>query len=127
MRALLERAEDAVEQQDLGELKPLVSERYADDRGQDKRAVEGLLTYYFFRNQAIHLLTRIASLALSEPERAEVVVFVGMAGRPIAGPEELGGLRADLYRFEFSLAQEDGSNWRVTRASWRPAAASDFL
>ena len=35
-------------------------------------------------------------------------------------------LRADLYRFDFALAEE-GGDWRVTSASWRRAEAGDFL
>ena len=38
---------------------------------------------------------------------------------PIPAPEALAGIRADLYRFEIHLREEDDSTWRVTRATWR--------
>ena len=49
-----------------------------------------------------------------------------MAGTPIAGPEALAGLRADLYRFDLRLGEEPDGEWRVRSAEWRPAAVDDF-
>ena len=49
-----------------------------------------------------------------------------MAGAPIAGVEDLVKLRADLYRFDFSLGDEEGE-WKLTGAVWRRATAKDFL
>jgi hypothetical protein len=127
IRALLERAEAAAEEKQVGTLKQLVSESYSDDHGQDKQAVAGLLAYYFLRNQAIHLLTRIRSIELTGPARASATVFVAMAGTPIPAVDDLGRIRADFYRFDFSLSDEGEGDWRVTRAAWRRAVASDFL
>jgi hypothetical protein len=39
---------------------------------------------------------------------------------------DLPALRADLYRFDLTFGDERGA-WRVTRATWRPAALNDFF
>jgi hypothetical protein len=52
-------------------------------------------------------------------------VLVALAGTPIHDPSALLGVRADLYRFDVRLRDEDG-HWRVTSAEWQPASAADF-
>jgi hypothetical protein len=126
VRALLTETETAAEARDVGRLTEAVSERYADAAGRDRQAVKGLLAYTFMRHRSIHLLTRHHEVTIAEPGRAQAVVFVAMAGTPIAAVEDLAGLHADLYRFAFALEEEDGA-WRVIRADWRPARAEDFL
>jgi hypothetical protein len=126
IRALLAGAEAAAEAKDAGGLKELVSDAYADDQGQDKRAVMGLVTFYFMRHQTIHLLTRVDRIELADDGSARAGVFVAMAGTPILGLDDLARLRADLYRFDFALAEEN-DDWRVTSASWRRAETADFL
>jgi hypothetical protein len=125
--ALLERAEVAAEERDVKALREMISERYADEQGRDKAALKALLAFHFLRNQSVHLLTRAGEIALPTPERAEVVVFVAMAGRPIPGPEALVGLRADLYRFDLVFEEVEGEEWRLVRAGWRRAMPDDFL
>jgi hypothetical protein len=122
----LAEAEAAAEAREVGVLAEAISERYADAAGRGRQAVKRLLSYTFMRHQSIHLLTRHHEVTIAEPGRAEAVVFVAMAGTPIAAVEDLAGLRADLYRFAFALEEEDGA-WRVVRADWRPARAEDFL
>ncbi len=119
VRALLQRAEAAAEEKRVKALKKLVSESYSDDRGQDRQAIAGLLTYYFLRNESIHLLTRVRSIEFPEPARSRATVFVAMAGTPIPGIDELVRIRADLYRFDFSLSDEGSAECRVTRAATR--------
>ena len=125
--ALLERAEVAAEERDVKALREMISERYADEQGRDKAALRALLAFHFLRNQSVHLLTRAGEIALPTPERAEVVVFVAMAGRPIPGPEALAGLRADLYRFDLVFEEAEENEWRLVRAGWRRAVRDDFL
>jgi hypothetical protein len=127
IRALLQQAEAAAEEKNVGALKQLLSESYSDDHGQDRQAVAGLLTFTFLRNQSVHLLTRVRSIEFPEPAQARTTVFVAMAGTPIPGIDELPRVRADLYRFDFSLGDEGSGDWRVTRAAWRRASADDFL
>jgi hypothetical protein len=126
VRAVLARAETAAEKRDLGELRQLISDKYTDSQGQDKRAIEGVLRYYFLRNERIHLLTRIQAVTFPEPGKAQATVFVAMAGQPLRSPEEIERLRADLHRFEIAFVNE-GGEWRAVRAEWRRAELNDFL
>lgn len=61
-----------------------------------------------------------------EPAQAQAVVLVAMAGQPISGAQELERLRADLHRFEITLAREN-KEWKVIHAEWRRAEPGDFL
>jgi hypothetical protein len=126
VRALVAHAASAAEAKNLRELKKMISEDYKDGDGRDKQEIVGLIAFHFLRNETIHLLTRVSSVDVPEPGRAEAAVFVAMAGAPITGPEALPGLRADLYRFDFSFADEAG-DWKLVRAAWRRAEVRDFL
>jgi len=126
VRTLLKRGETAAEKKQTGELRKMISEKYSDSQGQDKRAIEAILRYYFLRHESIHLFMRIQSIAFPQPAQAQAVVLVAMAGQPIAGAEELERLRADLHRFEITLASEN-KEWKVIRAEWRRAEFADFL
>lgn len=126
VRALFARAETAAEQKDLGALRPMISDQYADAEGQDKKAIEAVLRFYFLRNQSIHLFTRIQSIEFPQPSRATAVVLVAMAGQPIKTGQELERLHADLNRFEITLTRED-REWKVIGAEWRRAEPGDFL
>ena len=126
VRAQINSAVTASEQKSLGTLKDIVSEKYADEQGQDKRAIENLLRLHFLRNEALHLYARTASVTLPQPDRAEAVVLVAMAGVPIASAQELPTLRADLHRFDISFARE-AKTWRVQRAAWRRAEIGEFI
>ncbi len=108
-------------------LREMVSDRYADSRGNDRRAVEGLVRYYFLRNRAIHLYTQVKSVKVPERGRAEAVVLVAMAAQPIPAVDAFVRLRAELYRFDVALVADDGREWKVVRAEWRPAELADFL
>ncbi len=126
VRTLLERGETAAEKKQTGALRQMISEKYSDSQGQDKRAIEAILRYYFLRNESIHLLVRIQSIAFPRPAQAQAIVLVAMAGQPISDAQELERLRADLHRFEITLASEN-KEWKVIRAEWRRAEPGDLF
>ncbi len=126
VRALIDSAVRAAEQKNIGTLKDVISDRYTDDRGQDKRALEHLLRLHFLRNETVHLYAHIQSVTLPQPGRAQAVVLVAMAGVPIASAQELSAVRADLHRFEIDFAHES-KIWRVRRAAWRRAELVEFV
>ncbi len=126
VRALINSAVTAAEQKSFGTLRDMISEKYADEQGQNKRAVEGLLRLHFLRNETVHLYAYIQSVTLPQPDRAQAAVLVAMAGVPIASAQELPLLRADLHRFEIDFVREN-KTWRVQRAAWRRAELSEFL
>jgi hypothetical protein len=74
----------------------------------------------------VYLLTRVRSVEIEAPGEARAEVLVAMASTPIAGPEALLGLRADLYRFDLRLGEDEPDSWRVRSAEWRPASVDDF-
>ncbi|HEY8153764.1 MAG TPA: hypothetical protein VII72_06510 [Myxococcota bacterium] len=125
VRALLASLEESAQRKDAGEMKEHVSEGYSDAHGNDKRAVAQLVAFHLLRNQSVHLLTRVQSVVIPSPGEARAEVLVAMAGTEIEGPEALIALRADLYRFDLGLVEEDG-DWRVRSADWRPASVDDF-
>lgn len=126
VRALINSAATAAEQKRIGTLRDMISEKYADEQGQNKRAVEGLLRLHFLRNETVHLYAHIQSVTLPQPDRAQATVLVAMAGVPIVSAQALPALRADLHRFEIDFARED-KTWRVQRAAWRRAELGEFL
>ena len=126
VRTLLKQGEMAAENKETGVLRKMISEKYSDSQGQDKRAIEAILRYYFLRNETIHLLMRIQSVAFPQPAQAQAIVLVAMAGQPISGAQELERLHADLHRFEITLASEN-KEWKVIRAEWRRAEPGDFF
>lgn len=126
IRALMSAAAAAAEKKEVATLRAMVSDKYSDAQGQDKRGVEGVLRIYFLRNESLNLFTRTASVAFPEKDKAVAVVYVGMAAQPVATAQELERLRADLYRFEMTFAKEE-KTWRVARAEWRPAELGDFI
>jgi hypothetical protein len=125
VRVTIAQAETLAEAKDLGGLKDLISDAYRDDAGQDKRAIMGLLFLHFRRHESIHLFTRIDRIEVLQTT-ISATVYTAMAGRPIPGAADLPIVRADLYRFDLTLAKE-GRAWRVTAASWRPATLNDFF
>ena len=125
VRAVLAALEEGAQQRDAGAMKEHVSEAYSDAQGNDQRAIAQLVAFHLLRNQSVYLLTRVRSVEVAAPGEARAEVLVAMAGRKIEGPEALLALRADLYRFDLGLAEEDGA-WRVRTAQWRPAAIEDF-
>jgi hypothetical protein len=126
VRTLINNAATAAGQKRIGTLRDMVSDRYADDRGQDKRAIENLLRLHFLRNETLHLYAHIQSVSVPQPDRAQAVVLVAMAGVPIVSIQELPALRADLHRFEIDLVREEKS-WRAVRAAWRRAELNEFV
>lgn len=125
VRAVIARAVAAAEAKDVGTLRAMVSDRYSDANGQDKRAIEAMLRLHFLRNESVHLYTRVQSVTVPQPDRAEASVLVAMAGVPITSEVELPALRADLHRFDIEFMRE-GDRWRVQRAAWSRAELGEL-
>ncbi len=126
VRDMVKRAEAAAAEGDLSALKAFVSERFRGPGGQDKRELSGVLNYHFLRYGQVHTLTRIADLKVPAPGQAEVGLVIALAASPIENVGAIPDLHADLYRFDWQLAEEDGE-WRVTGAEWRRAGPQEML
>lgn len=126
IRALIANGEKAAEEKDLGTLKNLVSDAYKDEDGNRKPEIMQILAFHLMRNASVHLLTRVRTIEFPELKTAKATVYVGMAGGKLGSIDDLMRYRADLYRVDFTAANEGQPDWRVTSAKWRPADMSDF-
>jgi hypothetical protein len=127
IRARLAEIEQLAEAGDVAGVKELISERYEDAAGNDRRALAAWLTFQRMQHRNLYVWSRIRTLELVAPEQASVVVVAGMAASPISGPADLARMRADVYEIDLDLVDEGGSDWRVVSASWRPTRPTDLL
>jgi hypothetical protein len=126
VRTFVAQAQAAVEARNARDLRVLIAEDYVDAKGNDHKAIENLIRLHIFRNQSIHVLTRIRAIEFPEPERALVIVMAALAGRPVANIDELAGLNANVYRFDLELIRRGKDDWQVRHAAWEPASLADF-
>jgi hypothetical protein len=127
VRRTLAKAETAVEEKDLRTLARLVSARYADKEQNDRNAVLGLLRLQVVTRPALHVLLRVGEIGFPAPGSARVSLVAALASLPLASTADLARARADLYRFELTLAEEARGEWKVVSAAWGPARLEDFL
>ena len=126
VRRYVQTGEEAAEARDLGAIKDLIAETYNDNRRRSKRDLVAITARYFLANKNIHIFTRIGELVFPEPDRAQVKLYVAMAGQNISDLDALLNMQADLYRFDLTLARID-QEWQLTSADWRPAGPDDFF
>ena len=113
LRAWVSAAEVATEERDRRGMLALISENYADGRGNDYEGVGQMLRIYFLRQQSVALLVTIDEIVLSGDTAAMLELTVGMAGTnnsPL-------GVSADAYNFELEL-QVDDDEWFLIGARW---------
>lgn len=126
VRATLAAIEAAAGERDVDSIRARISDAYADAHGNDKAELVRIAAFHLLRNQAVYTFSRIQTLDTSDPGGAQVQALVALAGSPIPDAEALAALRADLYRFDVHLREEEPGLWRVTAASWQPATLADF-
>ena len=113
LREWVARGEAAAERKDRGELLDMISEDYADARGNDHQRIGDLLRAWFFRQRSIALLVNIDDILVSGDTAALMKLSVGMAGTN----NSTFGIRADAYKFEFELQKPD-EEWLLIGARW---------
>ena len=113
LRAWVSTAEERAEEKDRSGLLDMISEAYADGRGNDRNKVGNMLRLYFMRQQSVVMLTSVDDIKLMGDSAAEVNVTVGMAGTNASAL----GVRANAYNFEFVLEKPD-DEWMLLGASW---------
>ena len=120
VRAVVAQGEQAAEARDLSGIMDLVAPSYTDEQGGGRDELKQYLRGYLVAHQAIHLLTKVESVEFPYRDMAKVSLTLGTLGRDAASATAF-DLAADVYDVELELALDDGE-WRVTRASWRPAS-----
>lgn len=120
VRAVIAQGEQAAEARDLSGIMDLVAPSYQDEQGGGRDELKHYLRGYLVAHQAIHLLAKVESVEFPYRDMAKVSLTLGTLGRDTAAATAF-DLAADVYDVELELALDDGE-WRVTRASWRPAS-----
>lgn len=125
IRQFLELAEQAAEARDASALGELIDKQYSDPKKLNHAQLTGLLRGYFLRNRNIHLFTQVNSIEFIQQNHAHVVVHVAMTAQDVRQKEELGQLRASVYRLELSLVNTDG--WKLAQARWEPSGLDNMF
>jgi ketosteroid isomerase-like protein len=105
VRALLERAEEAVEARDTSDVLELVADDYADSQGLDKMQLQNFLRGYFLTHPKIELIVDIDALEFPADGLAQADVTI--TSLATGGPDR------QKLRVEFRRA---AGEWRVARA-----------
>ena len=124
--AAMEEIQAAAGRSDIAALKQRVSESYQDVEGRNRQALNELLTFHYLRNRTRHVYSVLVETTLVEPDEVRARVLAALAGQRVNTPADLANIRADLFRFEFHLRNEDG-DWQVVRTAWERATPADFL
>ena len=126
IRAVLAAGELEVEARDLLAIMERVDEGYQDEKQRDWRQLRAMLGGYFLRHPDVYVISQVDRIEILQPDRADVVLFAGLAGsaQEAAGP--LSGLSGHLLRFDLRLRREQADDWRLLSATWRPVTRDDL-
>ena len=126
VREVIARAVEGVRERKVKKVVAIVSSQYADKEGRDRQAIADLVRAHILIRPNLYLVTRISSVDCEQPGQCDALVLAAMASVPTETLSDLARSQADLYRFDLSLVDEDGS-WRVRSATWAPASVKDLL
>ena len=127
VRTVIGELERAAEEGDVSAFKAVVSERYQDERGFDKRDLAAYVTFHVMRHTHRRFFARVRSVEIRDSGRAEAVVVAAISGREVGGIEELAGLHGDVYKIDMDLDDEGDGDWRVVWAQWKRTVPTDLL
>ena len=113
LRQWVADAEAAAEDLDRRGLVAMVSDNYADGRGNDRAAVEKLLRFYFLRQKSVALVTKIDKLNVTDQTAAEILITAAGVGTTTL----MLGVNADAYQFALELEKND-DEWMLIGARW---------
>jgi len=103
----------AAEAKESRTLTNMISPAYADSRGNERDAIEGMLRFYFLRMNSVELVTSIEEISVIGDSAAEVLMTVGMAGTH----DGVLGFSAEAYQFALELELDD-DGWQLISARW---------
>jgi hypothetical protein len=113
LRRWVSSAQAAVEEEDRATLMSMLAENYADARGNDRKAIDQVLRFYFLQKDSVVLISTVEEITISGETAAIVKLTAAMAGSNDATP----GFSADAYRFELELEHDD-DEWLLVAARW---------
>ena len=113
LRQWVADAEAAAEDLDRRGLVAMVSENYADGRGNNRDAVNNLLRLYFLRQKSVVLVMKIDELTVIDETAAQLLVTAAGVGTTTRAL----GVNADSYQFSLELEKSD-DEWMLIGARW---------
>jgi len=113
LRQWVADAEAAAEDRDRRGLVAMVSENYADGRGNNRDAVNNLLRLYFLRQKSVVLVMKIDELTVIDETAAQLLVTAAGVGTTTRAL----GVNADSYQFSLELEKSD-DEWMLIGARW---------
>ena len=116
--ALIGQIEQAIESRLVREAVDYLHADYSDPRHVNRRAAGASLFGLVRGHRTIHLFSLIKTVTpAADQASAQAVVYVAMTGVPVESIDALISLKADMYRFDLGLVEQDGE-WRVIRSRW---------
>ncbi len=113
LRQWVADAEAAAEDLDRRGLVAMVSDNYADGRGNDRDAISNILRLYFLRQRSVVLVMKIDKLTVIDETAAEILVTAAGFGRTTRAL----GVNANAYQFSLELEKDD-DRWVLIGARW---------
>lgn len=113
LRQWIAESEAAAEDLDRRGLLSMVSENYADARGNDRQALGKILRLYFLRQKSVALVVKIDELTIVDETAAEILVTAAGVGTTTRAL----GVNADAYQFSLELEKDD-DEWFLIGARW---------
>ena len=113
LRQWVADAQAAAEDLDRRGLVAMVSDNYADGRGNNRDAINRILRLYFLRQKSMTLVMKIDKLTVIDETAAELLVTAAGVGMTT----NILGINADTYQFALELEQDDGE-WMLIGARW---------
>ncbi len=113
LRQWVADAEAAAEDLDRRSLVAMVSDNYADGRGNDRDAVNKLLRLYFLRQKSVVLVMKVDEMTVIDETAAEILVTAAGVGTTTRAL----GVKADAYQFSLELEKDD-DEWLLIGARW---------
>lgn len=118
VRAVIESAREAAEEQSTRGVMRHVSERYRDDDGRDKTDLRNRLRLYLMQQESLSLAITIESVELRTAARAEARMEVELAGSAAERLRSMSGVGSRPLHLTASFDLEEDGEWRVIRAEW---------
>ena len=126
VRAFVDRVAASAEARSLRDFPAYLAPGFRTEGGLTRDEALALVARYLLSHRTIHVFQRIQELELRGPDQARVVVVAALAGAPMAGPEDLARLKADLFRFDLELA-DLGDGFQITGGLWQPVGLDELL
>lgn len=113
LRAWVAEGQRRAEAKDRSGLMDMISDDYADARGNDRDDIEKMFLAYFLRANNLKLLTSVEGVRVFGDTAGEIDLKVGMA----VTHDGVLGFSADAYNFELELVR-DGDDWLLIAGRW---------